>query len=236
MTWARGGRARWRRHRGKAKGSEGHGQDGQYRREGRNGRRAARDRAYIGRGCGAGGEPLLVAPLRHRRRDVRRFRRADRHRGQSDRGKRRRVDRADQGRGREQPGRRADHGRRRATVARRGCRTLSAGRLSRAGGADPGQPAPSRGQVVRPQPAPARRRVRQGPGGPVGDHELRGSRRSEVARPHLHPFVDQRLQPVAGRLDDRGGGHRGRRRRGRKRWSTTWRAHPRAAIPTRSRR
>ena len=205
--------------------------------KGATGRRAARDRAYIGRGCGAGGEPLLVAPLRHRRRAVRRFHRADRHRGQSDRGKRRRADRADQGRGREQPGRRADHGRRRATVARRGCRTPAAGRPRPCWrSAIPAKPAPSRGQVVRPQPAPARRRVRQGPGGPVGDHELRGSRRSEVARPHLHPFVDQRLQPVAGRLDDRGGGHRGDRGMGARAWSTTWRARPRAAIPTRSRR
>ena len=127
-------------------------------------------------------------------------------------GKRRRADRADQGRGREQPGRRADHGRRRAAVARRGGRAPAAGRprpvleeripanLRHPEGKWFGLSQRLRGVVY------AKDRV-----DPSRDHELRGSRRSEVAGPDLHPLVDQRLQPVAGRLDDRGGGHRGDR-------------------------
>ena len=58
--------------------------------------------------------------------------------------------------------------------------------------------------------------------------------RSGVAGAGLHPLLDQRLQPVAGRLDDRGARRRGRPRPGRRGWSTTSRARRRAATPTRS--
>ncbi|CAA9289406.1 MAG: Ferric iron ABC transporter, iron-binding protein, partial [uncultured Acetobacteraceae bacterium] len=147
---------------------------------------AARRRRRCPR-LGAGGEPLLLPPLRQRPRPLRRLHPRNRHPRPADRRRRRPAHRAHPQRGRQQPGRRVHHRGRGAAGARRRRRRPPALPLAVGGAARARRPARRGRHVVRRVPARPRRHVRQAEGSAGGPDALRGFGRPALPRPGLRP-------------------------------------------------